>query len=470
MRQNTTNSGAAIEQLFDYMPGRFSATALFPNNREAALGSLGFQTAWHLFNIEEDFFADYAWLEPDSFPLKPGSEVLALSIAYELDIFNFLKALISWNIEPLSIKRKGPLVICGGVLPLINPLPLSPFVDIFLIGDGELLIPEFARIYGESYLQGKNAVLQNTAKTPGFYVPALNTPNDVKPQIAKRKAVLHSSLISEAGHFGEMFLVEVGRGCPRKCRFCASSHIHKYEYHASSAILSVIEKYAPKGSSIGLIGSALSDYPYLTELVEQISRLGFRIGLSSLRPDVITFNLAQMMADSGVKTLTIAPEAGSLKLRKSIGKGISNKLLIKAVENAGKAGIQSLKLYFLIGLPGEKEEDIEGIVNLVREIITRFPRLNIELSVNAFIPKPGTPFKKEKFAGESYIKKTRNKLRKALPEISFTRRSVKLEFLQAALSQGGPDAGLAVLDSIKEGISFKDAVKRSYRNGKGGER
>ena len=450
---------SGIESYFDYSSGRIKTCLLFPNNREAALGSLGFQTVYHLFNSEAEFSATPVWLQPGRSIPNPGGEILALSIAFELDIANFVKTLIDWRIEPLSTERKGPLVISGGVLPHINPLPLAPFSDIILIGDGEILIPRFAEIYRQYHFSGKQEILSRAARESGFFVPGYNSLSEVTAQIRLRKTVLHSIFRAEAGHFRDMFLVEVGRGCPRKCRFCASAHIHGYEFHPLHKIIEVIDKYAPANSQIGLVGSALSDYPEIEELTGTLVERGYKLGLSSLRADVISRSLIGIMVRGGVKTLTIAPEAGTIRLRRAIGKGISGRLIIKAAENAAAAGIRRIKLYFLIGLPGETEADIQGIAALTENISEFFPRQSIGVSVNAFVPKAGTPFSEADFAGEAYIKKTRSDLRKMLIGYNFSRKSASLESAQAILSMGDETAGLAVLDSVRQGISLKDALK-----------
>ncbi|MBC8277961.1 MAG: radical SAM protein [FCB group bacterium] len=456
-----------IESYFDYSGGRFKTCILFPNNRDAALGSLGFQTVYHLFNSQEGFSAIPVWLQPGRNIPYPGGEVLALSIAFELDIANFVKTLIDWRIEPLATERKGPLVISGGVLPHINPLPLAPFSDIIMIGDGEILIPRFAEMYRQYHVSGKQALLSRAAYEPGFFVPGYNKIGEVRALVRPRETVLHSIFRSEAGHFRDMFLVEVGRGCPRKCRFCASSHIHGYEFHALAKIMEVIDKYAPAESQIGLVGSALSDYPEIEELTGTLVERGYKLGLSSLRADVISESLIEIMVRGGVKTLTIAPEAGTIRLRRAIGKGISDRLMIKAAGNAAAAGISRIKLYFLIGLPGETEADIQGIASLTESISEFFPRQNMDVSVNAFVPKAGTPFAEADFAGESYLKKTRTKLRKMLKGYNFSRRSASLESAQAVLSQGDETAGLAVLDSVRMGMSLKDALKNRLNPGRG---
>ena len=448
------------QALYSYPAGRFKIALLFPNSYEAAMGSLGFQTVYHSLNSTPDFTAErYYSLSGDKAP-STDFEILAFSIAYELDLINFIRTLIGWNIEPLSRNRAGPLVITGGVLTLINPLPLAPFADIVMLGDGELLIPRFAEIYADNYLSGKSAILKTASEQDGFWVPAMGRPSEFKPLIEPRSSPLHSVILSPSAHFGDMFLVEIGRGCPRRCRFCASSYIHNYEYHSLNILLEVIEKYASPPTTIGLIGSALSDYPGLSRLLRELVSKGYKLGISSLRPDVVTPELAGLLVEGGVKTLTVAPEAGSLRMRKLIGKGISDELIHRNIRHAAEAGIPRLKLYFLIGLPGECEDDIRAIVKMVKNIRQTAPAVAMELSINAFIPKFHTPFAEAGMASEPYLKRVRRYLRSELPGMKFSHRSVALETAQAIISQGDENVGLALLDSVQSGISLKNALKR----------
>ncbi|NQS98307.1 MAG: radical SAM protein [candidate division Zixibacteria bacterium] len=446
--------------LYSYPAGRFKIALLFPNSYEAAMGSLGFQTVYRSLNSIPDFTAQrYYSLSREEKP-SPGFPILALSIAYELDLINFIRSLIDWNIEPLAANRAGPLTIAGGVLTLINPLPLAPFADIVMLGDGELLIPRFAKIYAENYLGGKAAVLQAASQQNGFWVPSMCRPPEFKPLLEPRRSPLHSVILSSSAHFGSMFLIEIGRGCPRRCRFCASSYIHNYEYHPLGKLMEVVEGNVPPPTTIGLIGSALSDYPDLIKLLRKLVSKGYKLGISSLRPDVLTQELAGLLAEGGVRTLTIAPEAGSLRMRKLIGKGIFDELIYDSIRFAAEAKIPRLKLYFLIGLPGECEDDIRAIVEMVNKISLIAPDVSLELSINAFIPKFHTPFAEAGMASESYLKKVRRYLRNELPGMKFSPRSAALETAQAIISQGDENVGLALLDSAQSGISLKNALKR----------
>lgn len=383
---------------------------------------------------------------------------MALSIAYELDVCNFLEALLNWGIEPLAEKRSGPLVIAGGILTLINPLPLAPFVDLFLLGDGEILIPKFRRLYRRYRIQGKKRLLEEASKAEGFWAPSLGKPAILTPVLQPRSGPLHSAMLTSEGHFGEMFLIEVGRGCPRGCRFCASCHINHYEFHPLHHIIDTIKRHIEPPISVGLIGSALSDYPYLTELAAYLAGRGYRPSISSLRVDAIDEKLLKYLVAGGMKTLALAPEAGSTRLRRIIGKGLSHHQITEAVRITAGEGVEKLRLYFMIGLPGETGADLEAIANMVEEIAGLGPKGWVEVSVNAFVPKPHTPFQWASFATGTYLKKARAEMRKTLPQVKFTSRSVAQEKIQALLSQGNEKMGLALYRAINDEISLRTAL------------
>lgn len=400
------------------------------------MSSLGAQTAFHLFASQEDFSAQFICIDDKADDSVTPCEIMAVSSAFELDIIELAKFLHKRGIEIFAENRKGPLVVAGGALTLINPALLAPIADLIIIGDGEMLIPRFAEIYRDYRILGKERLLQACSAEPGFWAPGYNELGTVHPVVGKRSQVLHSVITGDSGHFGDSFLVEVGRGCPRGCKFCVSGYMHAYEYHPAGKILDTIEKFASPGSKIGLIGSALSDYPELEYLMAELIDRDYKLATSSLRADIITPSAAALLAKGGVNTITIAPEAGTLRLRKISGKGMTDNLILQAAKNGAEAGIEKLKLYFMIGIPGETPEDIQAIADLTNRILEYYPPSKLELSVNGFIPKPGTVWANAPFAGDKYLRKTRKILRQLLPNVNFTRRVGKEEAVQALLAKG----------------------------------
>jgi radical SAM superfamily enzyme YgiQ (UPF0313 family) len=463
MRKFFPSQETGERELYRYGSGRFKLDLFFPNNYSAALGSLGFQSVYHFFNSQADFSVNRFYFEKNRPSETVSGEILALSISFENDIFNFVKALLCWGIEPLAEKRTGPLIIAGGVLTSINPRPLAPFVDLIIVGDGEIAVPRFAEIYGQYYLARKSGLLNAFSGETGFWVPTLRPFSEVESLTAPRPYPLHSVIISTGSHFRETFLVEVGRGCLRKCKFCVSSYIHHYEYHPSEKIISTIIDKVPPPTTVGLIGSALSDYPELLTLLQKLVERGYRLALSSLRPDILTPQLVEIIASGGVKTVTIAPEAGSLGLRKFIGKGMSDRVILKAVETVFRAGIPKVKLYFIIGLPGETQEDIEAIIGLIRKISAIFSMQGLEISVNPLIPKFHTPFSSASYAYENYIKKTRAHLKAELPLLKFSPSNSAFETTQYLIARGDESTGHAILKAVLHKTSLKSALSSNYK-------
>jgi radical SAM superfamily enzyme YgiQ (UPF0313 family) len=294
-----------------------------------------------------------------------------------------------------------------------------------------------------------------------------------------------------------MFIIETERGCSWKCRFCAVGQVYKpFRFHKKEKIISEIEKYNQGTNSIGLLGSMVSDLPFLEELCSELNQKGYEIGISSLRVDKITPNLLDILIKSGLKTLTLAPEAGTERMWKIIDKRIEREDVLNAVRLAKEKNLEKLKLYFIIGLPFEKSEDIQGVVDLIKEIhgifvgATRWVAHDVRtalvvsrekdvgetrpstllrireiiLSINPFVPKPFTPFQ---WAPMDSEKSLREKLKiisdgiRGLKGIKFEKKSIKEAILQGVLSQGNRKVGLGLYYHIKENLPLAQAFKKA---------
>ena len=422
--------------------GKYSICLIYPNSYHVGMSNLGFQTLYHLLNLEEDIVCERAFLPaPEDLqehhqtrtPLfslesqKPLSEfdILAFSISFENDFLNIVSILELARV-PLESRHRGkghPLVMAGGVSVFLNPEPLSQFFDLFILGEAEEAITEFLEAYRLHFSgrQKKDDLLSKLVEIEGVYIPkfyqvtyqedgrigAMDPKPGFPPKVKRRwireidRFSTRSTLFTPDTELRRMALVEVNRGCPRGCRFCAACFV----YHPfRSRSLPVLESLSKEGLSdehrIGLTGTAVSDYPHLIPLCENILLKRGGISLASLRVDAISDPLAACLRESEIESVSIAPEAGTERLRRVLKKGYTEEEILKSIDILVEHGLLQIKCYFLIGLPSETDEDVKAILDLAKQIRHRIlskrkgekGRWKIVLSVNPFIPKPATPF------------------------------------------------------------------------------
>jgi radical SAM superfamily enzyme YgiQ (UPF0313 family) len=506
----------------------------FPNSYEVGMSNLGYQTIYRLLNQMEEvvcerFFAKYF---DDDFDPSTGSkaktlesglnirnfDVIAFSISFELDYLNVLKLLKISGIPLKSSQRSmgESLIIAGGVSVTLNPETMAPFFDCLLIGEAEEALPDFISTYLQSKDQGisKEERLFNLSKIKGVYVPQFydiiydqggkivkrKTMKGLPEQIERRKADVSkietfSLVTSPYIHFKNSLLVEVGRGCARGCLFCAAGYIYRpCRFHNKDSILNQVEKHIGENRHIGLVGSLISDHPDLGQICLNLHQRGLEIGISSMRVDKISPNLLDILIKSGLKTLTIAPEVGSEKMWKVINKNISREDILKSARIAAETSIHNLKLYFMIGLPFEDKEDIEGMVDLIHQIHEIYIKASnpartgdstfgmnqmvhtkggssrkrrLILSINPFVPKPHTPFQWSAMNSErelkSEMKRIENKV-KNLKGVHLEKKSIREAILQGILSLGNRRVGEGLFYKIEESLTFPQAWRKAGVN------
>lgn len=424
--------------------------AVFPNTYYLGMSNLGFHFLLReLLNfpnigVERFFYTsddvqDILSLETQT-PLR-NFHLILFSVSTELDFLNLLQILSRSKISPIRKNRskRDPLIIAGGFAISLNALPLADFLDGFVIGAGENTLPFLLESFMDLRLQ-RTHLLEQLAGQPGFFIPdssiAVQTPSELFTRYATHTklntAPITSVVLSPYTEFASMFLLEVARGCPHQCKFCFVSHnLTPWRWHSFEAIKQAIISAIPYTRKIGIVASALPPASVMNPLLDFIQERKLSVGLSSLRINDVSEKLIQTLVAGGQYSITLAPECGSEQLRFQIGKPISNEEIFRAVQMSLQHGIKKIKLYFMVGLPEETEKDVEGIVDLMSEILKRFSKaysFKLSAGIGIFTPRPGTPFSDKPFCG----------LSQAAKKVSFLRREFQRRKLPVQVSTASP--------------------------------
>jgi radical SAM superfamily enzyme YgiQ (UPF0313 family) len=451
--------------------GRHALALAYANSYRIGMSSLAFQRVYELVHGEADwtchrFFSDGASMplsvEDDS-PLNAFGAV-AFSISFEEDYINFLKMLERSHI-PLRRRDRGvhdPVIIVGGSCAMINPLPLSEFVDLFALGAAENLLPELLPALAEE--ASRESLTERLSSVPGFFAPSHHDPESAALFPKLQKLELSDQAMREAGNlpttaivtphteFSNKFLIEMSRGCPEKCRYCwATFGMGRFRWHPTEFILQAIERARPVTDQLGFVATAVGDHPDIEKILQQANILGFRTAVSSVRIPAVTDGVLEALAASGDRSITLAPETGSDDLRRRLNKPIPNKLLLEKVRLIFRHGFTQLKLYFLIGLPGETMEDVEAILDVVsscrdlmlEELAPTGVIGHIQVGANILIPKPYTGWQREGMERPELLKPKIKCLKRgvaSLPNVSIGTMSIRQAIWQTFLSKAGSDA------------------------------
>ena len=452
--------------------GRIPIALIYPDSYYIGMSNLGFHAIYKLFNSYSEVVGERAFWERDNRaePLPPLSlesqrplsdfAVLAFSITYELDYFNVVQILSASGIPLYAADRdeRYPLVIAGGPCIIANPLPLSPFFDCLCVGEAEAMLPAMLPILFEGVGGKRDKLLKALASLPGVYVPLIHSGIPVVRQWVTNldDFPVTSTILTPDTELGDLYLIEVERGCNWGCRFCLTSNAFRpMRYRSMDKLIAQARLGLEYRRRIGLVGPAVSDYPQIEELLIKLRQMGAGLSISSLRVSPLSRIVLREIAKGRGQTITLAPEAGSQHLRQVIRKGISEDDILDSVGKVAKEGIKQLKLYFMIGLPSETDEDIGEIINLTlkcKNILDR-QQTGCQLSLNIapFVPKAGTPFQWLPMAPVNILNNRLSQIKKGLASkgIKLKCESSAWSQVQGVLARG--DTKLAeVLASIEE--------------------
>jgi radical SAM superfamily enzyme YgiQ (UPF0313 family) len=490
--------------------GRLRVALAFPNTYYVGMSSLGFQTVYRLFNGIDDVVCERVFLPPkqelrdqiasggplltlESQTPVASFDVLAFSVSFEWDYTNVVTMLRLAGLPVRSTNRSSrhPLVVIGGAVTFVNPEPLALFADVVAAGEGEVLIPDLVSALRER--GNRTEQLTRLASMRGFYVPSLYTvnyaqdgtiaafepaPGSGAPAVVRKAAVKSTdrldppatSVFTPDTEFGSRFLVEVVRGCANLCRFCWAGYNYlPVRAFPAARILELAAAARRYSSRAGLVSIALCDHPEIERILEGLLEMGYSISPASLRLDDLTEPIVRLLRQSGERSITIAPETGSDRLRRVINKTVTNDEILAAAEIIFANGIDNLKLYYMIGLPTETEDDLEAIRDLtvqLKEVMVKHARPRGHIgrivgSVNPLIPKPGTAYQWIPMEDPAVTDKKGRRLRQLLSGIDnvyFNIKSERHSYYQALLSLGDRRVAATIEAAERNGGQWRAAV------------
>jgi radical SAM superfamily enzyme YgiQ (UPF0313 family) len=464
----------------------------FPNEYRVGITSLGYQVVWATLAMRDDLQVSRLFTDiREQLPRHP--ELLGFSMSWELDyvnIFNLLESL-EIPIRANSRNQNHPLIFGGGPVLTANPEPYAEFFDVILLGDGENLLGDFIDTYKKVRNADRETQLKTLAQVPGIYIPSLYvieyiTPDgeiksinpissEIPPIIQKQtyrgNTLSASTVVTEKAAWENIYMVEVVRSCPEMCRFCLASYLTLPFRTASleNSLIPGIERGLKVTNRLGLLGASVTQHPEFTELLDYISQPKYddvRLSVASVRTNTVTVKLAETLTKRDTRSLTIAVESGSEKVRKIVNKKLDNDEIIQAAINAKAGGLSSLKLYGMVGIPGEEAEDIDATVKMMQSVKKAAPGLRLTLGCSTFVPKSHTPF--QWFGVNKQAEKRLQLLQKQIkPQgIEFRPESYNWSIIQALLSRG--DRRLSPLLELTR--DFGDSLgsyKRAFKQLKG---
>ena len=495
--------------------GRLRVALAFPNTYFVGMSNLGLQTVYRLFNADERVVCERVFLpakqeiaalsarrEPlvtieSQTPVR-DFDVLAFSVSFEWDYTNVVTMMRLAGVEPLAADRhpRDPLIVIGGAVTFVNPEPLAPFADVIAAGEAELLVPSLVEAFESAGSADRESLLTHLAGSRGMYIPSLYEvtydgpgrvaaitprPDSGAPPVVQKAAVRaadrldppSTSIFTPDTEFGSRLLIEVVRGCANLCRFCWAGYNYlPVRPFSTERILDIAAAARPHATRVGLVSIALCDHPDIELILERLVAMGYGISPASLRLDDLTEPIVRLLRQSGERSITIAPETGSDRLRRVINKTVTNEDILDRADLIFRCGIENLKLYYMLGLPTETDDDLVAIRDLtmaIRERMLEHGRARggvgrIVASVNPLVPKPGTTYQWLPMTDARVIEDKSDRLRALVAGVDNVYFNIKSErhwYYQGLLSLGDRRVADVILRAERNGANWRAAVAES---------
>ncbi len=463
-------------RLVPFVRRRWRLLLGYPAPYRVGMSSLGFLTLHRTLSARPDWSVERVFGNPSASgrgsgtrwgSLETGSSVMdfhavGISVAHELDIPAVAALLAGLGLNPWRRERQeragrgAPLVVVGGPLTAINPRPLAALADLVVVGEADAAIHDLCDALEEGLTVDRGPELLGEAE--GCWWPQTGTPPPRPLRVGPELLPAHSAIWSPDAELRDMFLVEVGRGCNRACAFCATSRPAAGRCR-TVAVDRVLARIPQQATRVGLVGAAVSDHPGLREILSSLVDSGREVGLSSVRADRLDEALVALLARTGLRTLTLGVDGASARLRRQVHKGVTEEHILQGAHLAAGAGLRRLKLYQLVGLPGETDEDLDEMVSFTQRLSRILP---VTLAVSPFVPKPGTDLADATQASPKEVDRRLRYLRKSLRgRVRIQPASARWAWVEARIAQGDESTGEAVLRAWERGGKFAD-FKREF--------
>lgn len=439
----------------------------FPAIESFALASLGYLTIFKDFDLDPEIFVERIYSDTKTTLIPPEAvHCMGFSVSFELDILTIIKMLKNYGFALLSRDRSenDPLIFAGGPVLMSNPKPFEDFFDFISIGE-KVCLSEAFKVIKQMVNAPRDAVLKRLSELKGIYVPKYPTPVEITRDDIKNNIVT-TPILSDKSYFKDTFIIELERGCPKMCKFCLASWLNiPTRFVDYDEIIKAIDFGLTHTNKIALLGAYVAGHPDFKKIIEHISKYeDIELSISSLRADLADIDLIKTLVKCNQKTATIALEAGSQRLRDYIKKDLTEQQLLNTLKAARVGGLKGIKIYLMLGLPTETDEDIEELICLVKKIKKEVKGFEVTLSASTFIPKPHTPFELEARCDKKTLEGRINYLKKSLHKlgVNFRAPSVEWDIVQTILSRYPKSLADFLIETVEKGANL-GAFKQTWR-------